>query len=107
VGKLSRTKGHNFEREIAALFRRWYPTAKRIRDCQKGSDIQGAGPFHVQCKRHKRVNIQKAYLQAMVDKDDSEYPMVVSKDDRSDILITMDWGTLCLLMDNNSSHELL
>jgi Holliday junction resolvase len=55
MSKMSRTKGHSFEREIARKFRRWFPNARRGLQYQDGEhcpDVQGT-PFYIECKRYK------------------------------------------------------
>lgn len=93
-GKLSRTKGHNFERYVAKRLRALYPEARRglqYRDGMECSDVVGT-PFHIECKRHRRVNVQKAFAQAM---SESRYdpPVVVHKDDKGLELVTMELST--------------
>jgi Holliday junction resolvase len=55
--KYNRTKGHDFEREIAKDFREiGYPEAKRNLEYNEGDtgiDLVGTGVFDVQCKRRK------------------------------------------------------
>lgn len=57
MGKRSRTKGHQFERDIASDLRSIYPKAKRHLEYQDGEangvDIANAGRFKIQCKRSK------------------------------------------------------
>ena len=58
MGKLSRTKGHSFERECANDFKGiGFPDAKRnLTETQTGGqgiDLVGTGDFDVQCKRKK------------------------------------------------------
>lgn len=56
MGKLSRTKGHSFERQVALWFQEaGFPDCRRqleyhVKDAF-GVDLQGTGPFMVQCKR--------------------------------------------------------
>lgn len=56
MGKLSRTKGHGYEREIAGKFREIFPEAKRKLEYQLdtcvGVDLEGVGEYLVQCKRY-------------------------------------------------------
>lgn len=57
-GKMSRTKGHAFEREIAKAFRRIFPKAGRQLEYQlnncNGIDLANTGVYQVQCKRFKK-----------------------------------------------------
>lgn len=56
-GKWSRTKGHSFERRIAALLRQVFPNAKRHLEYQDGEafgvDIANTGHYRIQCKKHR------------------------------------------------------
>ena len=58
MGKLSRTKGHSYEREVAIVFREVFPNAKRKLEYQldecTGVDLENVGPFLIQCKRLKK-----------------------------------------------------
>lgn len=54
-GKRNRTAGHDFEREMAQKFRRWYPDARRGLQYQDGKhcpDIVGTD-FWIECKHRK------------------------------------------------------
>ncbi|MHC4621473.1 MAG: hypothetical protein ACYTEQ_27340 [Planctomycetota bacterium] len=56
VGRGARRKGHDFERHVAQLFRRWFPDARRGLQYQDGEhcpDVQGT-PFYVECKRYAK-----------------------------------------------------
>lgn len=91
-GRYSRTKGHSFEREIARLLRPLYPQARRglqYRDGVEACDVEGT-PFHIECKRMKKVDIKKAFAQAKKDCQGKRIPIVISKEDRQEILITLD-----------------
>lgn len=60
MGKLSRTKGHSYEREVARDLRETgnFPDAKRKLEYQEseciGIDIENAGSLDIQCKRLKK-----------------------------------------------------
>lgn len=57
-GKMSRTKGHGYERAIANKLKPIYPEAKRHLESQAqealGYDLDNTGPFLIQCKRYKQ-----------------------------------------------------
>lgn len=67
LGKLSRRKGRSHEQEVARLLRKVYGEGvKRGWQARRGedaSDIEGT-PWWVECKRHRRVNVQAAFAQA-------------------------------------------
>jgi hypothetical protein len=102
-GRAARRKGHDFERRIAALFRRWFPDARRGLQYQDGTscpDIVEV-PFYVECKRRKRFSNTIGYFQNKVtdrmvkwawstDNDRPTRIFVVYKADRQPIMVSMD-----------------
>lgn len=85
MGKLSRTKGHSYEREIANEFKELFPNARRQleyneQDCN-GIDLQDTGDFKIQCKRFKNYAPINCIEEV---KTTSKYdiPMLVTKGDR-------------------------
>ena len=64
---MSRNKGHAFEREMARLFKTYFPQAKRGFQTRGGTaeapDLEGT-PWYIDCKRMKRCNILGALRQA-------------------------------------------
>lgn len=107
-GSSSRNKGHNFERKIARSLRELFPDTKRGFQTRGGTgeepDVDGT-PFFIECKKHKRCNIQKAYAQALGgaseeaarDRSRPRAPVAITQDDRGHILVTMnmaDWKFL-------------
>lgn len=58
MGKLSRTKGLSYEREVAVQLRGLFPDAKRHLESQKeealGFDLDNTGSWRVQCKRGRK-----------------------------------------------------
>ncbi len=90
MGKKSRTKGHGFEREVAAVLREVYPDAGRgwqSRDGGVEPDVDGC-MFRVECKRIKRIAACRFWDQAMADakkaaeKGDNRDSVVVFREDR-------------------------
>jgi len=98
MGSAQRTKGHNWEREVAIRLRDLWPNAKRgiqTRDGGEALDVEGT-PFAVECKVGARPNIQAAIDQAIAT-GDKRPPVVISKKDRHVPLVTMlldDWLVL-------------
>lgn len=93
-GKSSRTKGHSFERKIAAMFREALPgcDARRglqYRDGKECGDIVGVGGFQIECKCEIRANIRGGMRQAVAAMKKGEMPLVVWKDDRQPIQATL------------------
>ncbi len=98
-GLRSRTKGHNFERKIAALLRKHFPNVRRGQQADSAHhppDVDGT-PYYIECKKHKRCNIQAAYEQAregsMLEhhktKSSIRPPVAITQDDNGHILVTM------------------
>lgn len=101
MGSMSRTKGHSWEREAAADFRLVYSTAKRGIGQSRGGgaelpDVDGT-PFHVECKRGKRVNVRAAVAQAKRDTR-GRPPLVVLKEDHTAPLAVLPWDELLVLL---------
>jgi len=103
-GRGARAKGFQFERDIAAAFqkatgrefKRGLGQARgggaEVPDVLPG-DAEVAAKIHIECKRHKVVSIKAAMRQAVEDcskrTEEDPLPVVVTKDDRKDILVTM------------------
>jgi hypothetical protein len=87
-GKRSRQKGHNFEREIALFFRKYYPDAKRNLEYQEGMgvDIANTGDFSIQCKVGSSFSIQSALKEAV---KDGKHPLAITKRDREKVIVSM------------------
>jgi hypothetical protein len=87
-GKTSRTKGHNFEREIARSLKDVFPEAKRNLEYQEGEgvDIANTGEFSIQCKVGKSFRIEPALKEAV---KPNKIPLAITKKDRSDIIVSM------------------
>jgi hypothetical protein len=79
-GKMSRTKGLAFEREVAILLRAVYPEARRQLEYQEGLgvDISGTGAYRFQCKRGRKY----APLSMLEEAEDGVgIPVLVTKAD--------------------------
>ena len=89
-GKTARTKGHNFEREVANLLKTYFPNAKRQLEYQEGLgyDIANTDELSIQCKVGKSFKIEKALAEAVRPKF---IPIAITKRDREDIVVSMYW----------------
>jgi len=105
-GKTSRTKGHSFERLVARILRVTFPGAARglqYRD-PSACDVEGT-PFRIECKRLKKVNtadVVKAIMQCETDAhnwEDHRPCIVISKEDRGKIYVTMRLGALLTIAE--------
>lgn len=105
-----RAKGAAFEREVADSLRSLWLEARRNLSqtrsaAREGGDILDVAPYHVECKRGA-ATIQSAMRQAARDCG-GNIPVVISRQDRGESLVTMrldDWKALVLL---SRSHEAL
>ncbi len=95
MGAMQRRKGKAFERTVANLFKEVFPGAKRTltqqRDSGEAPDIEAPG-WWVEAKAHKRVNIQKAFAQAVDEvarAKSSLVPVAVTKDNGGEIMATL------------------
>jgi hypothetical protein len=108
-GKASRVKGHSFERLIARLWRGAFPGSEAARGLQyrdpSFADVEGT-PFRIECKRQEKVSyndivkaLEKAEDSAKKYNDDRPV-VVVTKEDRGDILSHMRLSTLFYIVEN-------
>jgi hypothetical protein len=95
MGKLSRQKGKSFERLVATELRAIYgPGVRRTlmaqaRSGTEAADLDGT-PWSVECKHNKSCTIQAAFRQATeAGLVNGRPPLVISRDNRSPILVTM------------------
>lgn len=87
MGKLSRNKGHSFERDIASKFRAFFPKACRQLEYQEGLgiDLANTGDLRIQCKAYKNY----APLSKIEEAGESGIPALVTKGDRKPTLIAL------------------
>jgi hypothetical protein len=89
-GRRSRTKGRVFERLVAKMLRAVWPEAKRgfqSRSGRDAPDVDGC-PLWVETKHGARVNVRAAMRQALASTDGRPV-VVVSREDRGEVLVTM------------------
>ena len=99
-GRGARAKGANFERALAKIITNGTGIEARRGLAQTrggGAEVSDVEMplVHIEAKRHKRCNIKSAMRQAVNDSEaNGKIPVVITKDDRQDILVTMkidDW----------------
>jgi Holliday junction resolvase len=92
TGKRSRTKGHNFEREMAKHFQSLgFTKARRgiqYRDGAECPDVMGVGDIWVECKIGARPNIKAAMEQAS-EACGRMRPIAITKWNRGETYVTM------------------
>ena len=110
-GKMSRDKGHNFERWVARAFKVVFPEARRglqYRDPRE-CDVEGT-PFRIECKRLADVkarNITAALMQCKGDgesHDDERLAGAITKADRREALVHMTFDTFLSLVERHFYH---
>lgn len=88
-GKLARSRGLNFEREIANKLKEVFPDAKRKLEYQwqaaTGVDLENTGKLKIQCKRSKTT----IPMRKIKEIKEEGIHLLVSKKDREDIFVTM------------------
>ena len=78
-GKGARSKGHQWERQIARDLREIDQTAKRNLEYQEGSgyDIDTTLPYRIQAKSRKQINFLSALQE--IPENDGNIPVVAGK----------------------------
>jgi|TARA_A100001518_G_C1210626_1_gene53203 hypothetical protein len=97
MGRMSRTKGAAYEREIANHFRDFYGRSECRRGIQtrsggkEAADVLDAIPgCHLELKRVERLNLSAAMKQAVDDSQSQDLiPVVVSRKSREESLVTI------------------
>ena len=115
-GRASRNKGKRGERELAKLLTsRGYPARRGVQF--KGGinspDVicEDLNFLHLEAKWVEKLNLYNAYKQAKADAGLEKVPVVVHKQSRKEILVTMsffDWVNLiqCVMGDKDSLNTL-
>jgi len=104
--KLSREKGHKFERDTANAFKAIFPEAKRHLEYQTvsaalGIDIVGTGDYRVQCKRTALYANPSRIFEIRIDPardGDHLTRVLVTKADRMPVLAVLPFEKLMELI---------
>lgn len=92
-GKMSRRKGHQFEREIAIAFRKIFPEARRHLEYQDsealGRDLANVGDYLVQCKRGRKYASLTAIEEIQICPIEGGIPVLVTQGDFKPILAAL------------------
>jgi hypothetical protein len=102
VGSLSRDKGARFEREVVGiLHEHGWTKAARSSDGRKqggrGDVINPPAGTHIECKFHERLNVPRAFDQAMADAGDA-IPILVHRPSRHRVMATLPLADLLPLL---------
>lgn len=98
AGKRSRDKGKRGEREAAELLRDIFPEARRGLSQSRGGgaeepDIVGLGrPWHIEVGVGATVSPVAKMLQAIRDAKEGSMPVVLSRRDRCQWMVTLRWS---------------
>lgn len=86
MSKLSRTKGHNWEREVARLFRdAGIPMQRTLTETRDGNcgDLRGQAPLSIQCKVSGRPDVWGAIREAQEAASPGDYAVAVLRRNRA------------------------
>lgn len=92
-GRGCRRKGHQFERDVALLFRTIFPEAKRHLETRRsdvtGVDLDHTGIFRIQCKRGKNYAPLSKIFEVQIDPMEGGVPVLVTKGDELEPLAAL------------------
>ncbi len=105
MGKMSRTKGHSFERLIANILKPVFPNARRHLEYQDaecfGVDLVNTGHYKIQCKRLKKYASLAAIKEIVCDEWLGEVPLLVTQGDRERVLVVLPIEEFVRLLNNS------
>lgn len=94
IGKRSRRRGADGERELAKILRGWGFDARRGQQFKGGGDspdVIGLPGVHIECKRVERLVIEDAMIQSRTDAEGTDdIPVVMHRRNREKWKVTMD-----------------
>jgi Holliday junction resolvase len=89
----SNQKGKRGERELSKILTEFgYPSRRSQQFCGKGddsADITSSLPFHIESKFVEKLNLEKAYNQALEDSKGQKPPIVCHRKSRGQWMVTM------------------
>ena len=93
MGKInSRAKGAAGERELSNKLKEYgFETRRGQQFCGANgdADVVGLPGVHIECKRVEKLDLEKAYTQAVNDAKENEIPIVFHRKNREQWKITM------------------
>lgn len=105
TGRMSRRKGHSFEREIASRLRVVFPDARRQleyhADDARGVDIQGTGAFKIQCKRGRSYASINKINEVQCERALGDVPILVTQGDFTEPMVALYFEDFLLLLKRN------
>ncbi len=103
-----RTKGAAAEREVINIFKAaGWPHAERTSNGRpqdgRGDVTNGPAGCHIEVKRHEKLNVPKAFDQAVADADALDIPVVVHRPSRHEWMATLPLDELLALLQLRES----
>lgn len=99
MGKMSRTKGHSYERTVAKQLRHIFPDVGRQLEYQEdecnGVDLKNTGVFKIQCKRLKKYSP----ITAIEEVKTEGIPVLVTRADNKPSMAVIPFDKLIELME--------
>lgn len=92
MGKMQRTKGAQYEREVCAEFTAHLAThiQRNIGQARDGGNDINVGPLRIECKRRKTLGTVESWMEqaeAACDRDEGHVPAAVGRQDGGQSLI--------------------
>ncbi len=107
-GAMSRRKGNQFERDVANLFKRIYPEARRHLEYQDsealGVDVANTGIYKIQCKRGRRYASLTAIEEIQICPIEGGVPVLVTKGDDKEPLACLSLSEFLRLLKLERLH---
>lgn len=88
----SRQKGKKGELELSHVLQEYGYTARRGQQFSGkngDADVVGLPGIHIECKRVERLDLEKAYAQAVADARNGEVPAVFHRKNRKPWMVTV------------------
>lgn len=110
MSKLSRRKGHSFEREIASRLRVVFPEARRLLEYHaedaNGVDLLNTEFYRIQCKRGRKWCSLSKIEEVTYDELIGEVPVLVTQGDRKEILVALPFDEFLNLLQNDKRRDI-
>ncbi len=111
TGKMARTKGLNFERDVAKLLRCIYKDARRHLEYQdqeaNGVDLVHTGIYKIQCKRGRKWASISAIEEVSVCTEYGEVPVLITKGDNKPSVAVLPLEEFIRLVSRSQALEQL
>ncbi len=106
MSKLSRTKGHSFERNVAIALRHLFPDCRRHLEYHareaNGVDLIETGPYRFQCKKKKKYASVSTIKEIQCNRE-TEIPVVVTAGDNEEWMAILPFSELVKLIGKSNA----